>query len=124
MSYKKNYNQHMTAGLLKNCKLPKVITSDLKEEWKKQLASDWLNINFLFGTMVNAVIVNGKLEDWKIHITSCGIEVIFGIQFSEYDRRVTSIDCKGNCSLEKVAITELKKSRKIYDSVQKIISIM
>ena len=124
MRYKKNYNQHMNAGLLKNCYLPKVITSDMKEEWKKRLASDWLNVNFLFGMMVNAVIVEGKLESWKLHITSCGIEVIFGILFSEYDRRVTTIDCKGNCSLEKVAIAELKKSRNIYDSVQKIISIM
>ena len=52
-------------GLSKNCKLPKVITSDLKEEWKKRLASDWLNVNFLFRMMVNAVIVDGKLESLK-----------------------------------------------------------
>ena len=50
----------MTAGHLKNCKLPKVITSDPKEEQEKRLASDWLNVNFLFGMMVNTVIVDGN----------------------------------------------------------------
>ena len=124
LSYHKNYNQHMTAGLLKNCKLPKVITSDLKEEWKKRLASDWLNVNFLCGMNVKADIIDNKLERWKVHMISCGTEVIFGILFSEYDRRITSIYCKGNCSLEKVTIAELKKSCTIYDSVQKLISIM
>ena len=53
----------MTAGLLKNCKLPKVITSDLKEEWKKRLASDWLNVNFLCGMNVKADIIDNK--NWR-----------------------------------------------------------
>ena len=124
LNYNKDYNQHMTAGLLKHCKLPKVITSYLKEEWKKRLASDWLNINFLCGMKVKADIIDDKLESWKIHMISCGTKVIVSILFSKYDRRITSIDSKGNCSLEKVALVELKKNCSIFDSVLKVISIM
>ena len=124
LNHNKDYNQHMTAGLLKHCKLPKVITSYLKEEWKKRLASDWLNINFFCGMKVKADIIDNKLESWKIHMISWGTKVIVSILFSEYDRRITSIDSKGNCSLEKVALVELKKNCSIFDSVLKIISIM
>ena len=55
-------NQHMTAGLLKSCRLPKAITSEMTEERKKRIASDWLNVNLFCG-------INEVLENWRINIS-------------------------------------------------------
>ena len=102
-------NQHMTAGLLKSCRLPKAITSEMTEEWKKRIASDWLNVNFLCG-------INEVLENWRS-------EILIEISFTQINRKLERINCK-DVSLKKAVVGEISKKCSIFDSIQRIMSIM
>ena len=56
------YNPHMTTELLRNYHLPLVIKGKIPEEWRKRLASDYLDVNMLFGPGVVVTLEKGPLE--------------------------------------------------------------
>ena len=110
-----DYNQHMTAGLLKSYRLPKAITSEMTEERKKRIASDWLNVNFLCG-------INEVLENWRINISGRS-EILIEISFTQINRKLERINCK-DVSLKKAVVGEISKKCSIFDFIQRIMSIM
>ena len=117
-----DYNQHMTAGLLKSCRLPKAVTSVMTEEWRKIIAGDWLNVNFLCGINVRAEIINEKLENWRINISGRR-EISIEISFTQINRKIEKINCK-DVSLMKAVVGEMSKKCSVFDSIQRIMSIM
>ena len=117
-----DYNQHMTAGLLKSCRLPKAVTSIMTEEWRKRIAGDWLNVNFLCGINVRAEIINEKLENWKINISGRS-EILMEISFTQINRKIEKINCK-DVSLMKAVVGEMSKKCSVFDSIQRIMSII
>ena len=71
-----------------DCRLPKAITSKMKEEGKKRLATDWLNVNFLCGMKRTG---HSWMENWKIKISDRS-EILIEIMLTQYNRKLESID--------------------------------
>ena len=93
-----------------DCRLPKAITSKMKEEGKKRLATDWLNVNFLCGMKRTG---HSWMENWKIKISDRS-EILIEIMFTQYNRKLESIDCK-DVSLKKAIVGEISKNCNIFD---------
>ena len=54
------YSQHTTSGLFFSSTLLKVILGEVKEEWRRQLVGDYLDVNVLCGPGIEARLVGGK----------------------------------------------------------------
>ena len=53
----------MTTALLSNYDLPLVIKEKIPQEWRKCLASDYLDVNMLFGSGVIVTLENSLLKE-------------------------------------------------------------
>ena len=51
---------------LRDCHLPREIKEKIPEEWRKRVASEYLDVNLLFGRDVEAALVADKLEKWNL----------------------------------------------------------
>ena len=49
--------------------LPKAIRENIPEEWRKRVASEYLDVNLLFGSDVEAALVADKLEKWNLKVS-------------------------------------------------------
>ena len=49
--------------------LPKAIRENIPEEWRKRVASEYLDVKLLFGSDVEAALVADKLERWNLKVS-------------------------------------------------------
>ena len=49
--------------------LPKAIRENIPEEWRKRVASEYLDGKLLFGSDVEAALVADKLERWNLKVS-------------------------------------------------------
>ena len=108
--------------------LPKAIRENIPEEWKKRIASEYLDVNLLFGRDVGAALVEDKLERWRLTVknNTSSIEVV--ILFTQYGKIIEDIkiDVTGlsDQSLRKTVIVELRRCHDMYSYVDILISKM
>ena len=74
----------MTTALLRNYHLPPVIKGKIQDEWRKRLASDYLDVNMLFGPAVIVTLENGHLEKWILSIRNQLGYIKIKIVFTEH----------------------------------------
>ena len=54
---------------LRDCHLPRAFREKIPEEWRKRVASEYLDVNLLFGSDVEAALVADKLEKWNLKVS-------------------------------------------------------
>ena len=121
------YNPHMTTALLRNYNLPPVIKGKLPDEWRKRLASDYLDVNMLFGPAVIVTLENGHLEKWILSIRNQLEYIKIKIVFTEHIKFAKEISIqhsKNSHALKKAAIEELKRCDDMYSYVEVLLSLM
>ena len=54
---------------LRDCHLSRAFREKIPEEWRKRVASEYLDVNLLFGSDVEAALVPDKLERWNLKVS-------------------------------------------------------
>ena len=118
----------MTTALLRNCHLPLVIKGKIPEEWRKRIASDYLDVNMLFGPGVIANLEKGQLENWILSIRNQLGYIKIKIVFTEHIKFAKEIsiqhDKNSHHALAKAAMEELKRCDDMYNYVEILLSMM
>lgn len=118
-----NYSQHMTVGILINSNFPKVIKEDIKQEWRKKIAEDFLNVNLLTKNGISAQLINGKLETWEINMISNASSIKLKVEFSEFSKNLVllgaySSNCYVRSHLSKSVKSTFNDCQNMYIYVQ------
>ena len=92
------------------------------------MASDYLDVNLLFGPEVKATLVMGELEKWNLIVKSQTASIELRIEFSKHEKKLEDIKIEmqghSDYTLRKTAIVELRRSCDMYHYVETLISTM
>ena len=85
----------MTSGIFLGSNLPSVITDEIEDDWRREIAEDFLDVNLLCGPEVTArLLQDGQLECWELYIENVTSLCKFMIHFSPTSKHLVNIDIK------------------------------
>ena len=68
---KKTYCQHLTAGVLLRCNLPRAVLKDEENPILRQLAEEFVDISFLTNKTITVSLIHGDLKLWEVEFETC-----------------------------------------------------
>ena len=85
----------MTCALFIGSNLPSVITAEIENDRRREIAEDFLEVNLLCGPEVTArLLKDGQLESWELSIKHVTSLCKFLIHFSPTSKHLVDIDIK------------------------------
>lgn len=120
----------MTSGIFLGSNLPSVITDEIEDDWRREIAEDFLDVNLLCGPEVTArLLQDGQLECWELYIENVTSLCKFMIHFSPTSKHLVNVDIKTkdlkvHKKLRESAVTLFNNCSNIYSYVQKISSLL
>ena len=120
----------MTSGIFLSSNLPSVITDEIEDDWRREIAEDFLDVNLLCGPGVTARLLNDEqLEGWELVVENETTLCKFKIHFFPTSKQLVKVDTKTkdlkvHMKLRESAVTHFNNCSNVYSYVQVICSLL